>query len=413
MQTITNFYLDRYAFQPQAIADASADNLGIVVVIPCCNEPLLLRSLESLHQCVLPEQDTEVIVVLNASEKSPPEVQQQNTETYAEAVAWIRTRQTERLRFHLLQHNRLPAKHAGVGLARKIGMDEAVRRLEWSGKNGIIACFDADSTCDPNYLQALETHFFEQHPQTPACAVYYEHPLDGENAAGIAQYELHLRYYVAMQRWAGFPHAYQTIGSAMAVRSDCYQKQGGMNRRKAGEDFYFLHKVIPLGGFTELNTTRIIPSPRLSDRVPFGTGKAMHDWLQTENRCIYTYHPDTFTGLQALCKQAGALYDQPVASVINTLPEPIQAFCRKNNMLDAVKNARDHTASPPTFLHRFYQWFNGFRVMKYAHFCRDQYYPNLPVATAVRTLFERAGIPLEDTAKAALLRWRQVDRNGT
>jgi hypothetical protein len=137
----------------------------------------------------------------------------------------------------------------------------------------VIACFDADCTCDPNYLAATE-NFFQSQPSAPGASIYFEHPLDGENREPIALYELHLRYYVEALRYAGFPHAYHTIGSSMAARADPYFKQGGMNKRKAGEDFYFLHKIIPLGGFGEINDTRVIPSPRASHRVPFGTGRA-------------------------------------------------------------------------------------------------------------------------------------------
>ena len=38
----------------------------------------------------------------------------------------------------------------------------------------------------------------------------------------------------------------------MAVRADAYLRQGGMNRRKAGEDFYFLNKFMVLGGYGEM-----------------------------------------------------------------------------------------------------------------------------------------------------------------
>ena len=89
-------------------------------------------------------------------------------------------------------------------------------------------------------------------PRSPGCSIYFEHPLHGplepKVYEAIAAYELHLRYYVQALRYAAFPYAHHTIGSSMAVRADAYAKQGGMNKRQAGEDFYFLHKIIPLGG---------------------------------------------------------------------------------------------------------------------------------------------------------------------
>ena len=75
----------------------------------------------------------------------------------------------------------------------------------------------------------------------------------------IAAYELHLRYYTHGLRFSNLPYSFQTVGSAMAVRCSAYQKQGGMNKRKAGEDFYFIQKIIALGGYSELNSTTVFP----------------------------------------------------------------------------------------------------------------------------------------------------------
>lgn len=46
-----------------------------------------------------------------------------------------------------------------------------------------------------------------------------------------------------------------------------------MNQRKAGEDFYFLHKFSILDQLGEINVEIVLPLARSSDRVPFGTGK--------------------------------------------------------------------------------------------------------------------------------------------
>ena len=150
-------------------------------------------------------------------------------------------------------------------------MDEALRRFDDIGRTeGIIAGYDADCRCETNYLTALERHFHE-HPRSSGCSIYFEHPLQGQLSPQIyeaaAAYELHLRYYIQALRYSGFPHAHHTLGSCMAVRADAYCEQGGMNKRKAGEDFYFLHKIIPLGGFTDLTATTVHPSPRPSDQV--------------------------------------------------------------------------------------------------------------------------------------------------
>ena len=67
---------------------------------------------------------------------------------------------------------------------------------------------------------------------------------DDNSYKAVWLYELHLRYYKQALQFTGFPYYYHTIGSAFAVNAEVYCKQGGMNRQKAGEDFYFLQKII-------------------------------------------------------------------------------------------------------------------------------------------------------------------------
>src|SRR5690606_25563210 len=80
-------------------------------------------------------------------------------------------------------------------------------------------------------------------------SLYYEHPYEnvenGVHRNYIIDYEIFLRYYALGLQYAAYPYAFQTVGSSMAARASIYASIGGMNRRKAGEDFYFLHKVFP------------------------------------------------------------------------------------------------------------------------------------------------------------------------
>ena len=68
--------------------------------------------------------------------------------------------------------------------------------------------------------------------------------------------------------FTGFPYVHHTVGSAIAVKAMTYVKAGGMNRRMAGEDFYFIQKLLPAGGFFNLNQTTVYPSPRSSQGFP-------------------------------------------------------------------------------------------------------------------------------------------------
>lgn len=422
--SMTKYLQERTLFAPQ-IHKRAAKNLGIIVVIPAYDEPYLLLSLMALHRCELPLCDVEIIVVVNDSERDSEEVREKNFAIFQQAQKWAATVNRTRRWFHLLYHDKLPRKQGGVGLARKIGMDEAVFRFE-KAKNpkGIIACFDADSRCDPNYLVALHQHF-KQHPRTQACSIYFEHPLygidfDDEVYEAIVLYELHLRYYINAQRFANFPFAFQTIGSSMAVRSNAYQKQGGMNRRKAGEDFYFIHKFTPLGYFSELNTTRVLPSPRPSHRVPFGTGKAIDELLKSQKSYL-TYAPQSFIDLKIFFKKRKSFYKkdkEETQEEMATLPEGIRVFLEDYNFIDKLAEIKKNTANFTNFSKRFYRWFDAFMLMKYVHFMRDEYYPNVPVeAAAAWFLKEGTSFKIKNveelSAKALLLKLRMWDRKLT
>ena len=95
-------------------------------------------------------------------------------------------------------------------------------------------------------------------------------------------------------KYSNLPYSFHTIGSAFALTASAYARQGGMNRRKAGEDFYFINKLIKGEVFGEINDTTVIPSPRVSNRVPFGTGRAILEGLNTQKDLSLTYDFQSF-----------------------------------------------------------------------------------------------------------------------
>jgi glycosyltransferase involved in cell wall biosynthesis len=368
-------YFQRFGFCGGQITSPPHHDLKIVVVIPCYNESDLLGTLSSLKECQAAGSAVEVIVVINSGDDGPQDVLKRNRCTYEEALAWSAEASEPRLQFHILNFPALPARHAGVGLARKIGMDEAVRRLDKAGNldAGVIVGLDADCTCATNYLVAIERHFVAS-PATPGCSLYFEHPLDGSERREVyeaaATYELHLRYYIEALRYAQFPHAFHTVGSCMAIRAQVYMEQGGMNKRQAGEDFYFLHKIIQLGGFSELSATTVYPSPRASDRVPFGTGKAVAEHLS--GKAPVTYALDAFVDMREFLRAV-------FTSEPNQIPESASALMEQQRFPNVLDEIRKNTSTPAAFQKRFFRWFDGFKAMKLVHHLCERSYGRRPV----------------------------------
>jgi cellulose synthase/poly-beta-1,6-N-acetylglucosamine synthase-like glycosyltransferase len=204
-----DFYFQKYPTQPALIFEEPAPNLRMIITIPSYNEENTIKALESLYFCAVPNDSVEVMVIVNYPETQNESIQNQHHLAFKNLCEWVSLHKSEKLRFHVLIQE-LPSKTAGVGLARKIVMDEALRRFNRNNyPDGIIVGFDADCTCDPNYLIEVE-RLFNTNPQASGCSIYYEHPVQGNEFPekvyeAIIQYELYLRNYIEALRTTGFP----------------------------------------------------------------------------------------------------------------------------------------------------------------------------------------------------------------
>ncbi|MFY0674295.1 MAG: hypothetical protein JXQ87_12885 [Bacteroidia bacterium] len=407
-------YLSKHAFTDSIISDPANEDLGIFIVVPVYKEKSILPIFKSLQIQSRPTCKVEVLFVFNASEIESDlniSINEIAKEELDKEISNLES--NEVISFFTCEFNNLPKKHAGVGLARKIGMDEAVRRFEQIGIDGLIVNIDADCTVSENYLVEIEKHFQSQ--KTDGCGIYFEHPLDNEDQEindAIIQYELYLRYYVNMQRIIGFPWAFQTIGSAMAVKSSVYQKQGGMNKRKAGEDFYFLQKIIELGNFSELNSATVYASARKSDRVPFGTGKAVSDIIESDTPYGF-YNPKSFYLLKEFFGLIPLLHQteqNDIETILNELDFELNAFLIENNWIQKINQVKNFTSDLSSFRKRLFREFNAFQLMKYLHYMRDVHAENINVNAAVDHLFPLLGLRIENSLENNLKSLREYDK---
>lgn len=386
-------YLERFAYyQNKLIQQAPKTNTSLIVVIPCYNEPNLLVTFQSLAENIPTQNPVEIITVINQAKNSNQEIQLRNEQTFQEAKKWIQEESFEKLSFQLIYERALPKKHAGVGLARKIGMDEALRRFQTLDINGGIVCLDADCQVEQNYLINVEKKFQESRAKT--LSIYFKHQLNQneELNKGIIYYELFLRYYVQALKFTGFPNSFHTVGSSMAVRADAYALGGGMNRRKAGEDFYFMHKMALMGGHEALNKTCVYPSARISERVPFGTGKAQQKWLEQNSEDFMTYNFDIFKVLKAFLEQVPQFYESP-EHCYQKIPNEIQAFVPESEFTQKILEIKTQTKEYITFYKRFFTWWDGLKILQCVHFLRDNFYLNQNIIDATNSLLQHIELP--------------------
>jgi glycosyltransferase involved in cell wall biosynthesis len=360
---------------------------NIRIVIPCYNEPELLQTLESLKKCSLPDAVVEVIILINHAEDAPLEIKNFNMATKTEADRWIQENNGNKLIFFAIGPVELRKKWAGVGLARKIGLDEAVLRFNhFNNTRGIVVSLDSDSLVEPNYLVEIEKHF-KQNRKHIGATIKVEHQKNGlseKQKHGIELYEKYLHYYKDALQFTGYSQAMITIGSAFAVTAEAYVKRGGMNRRQAGEDFYFLQNLVQLGTVGEINTTRVFPSARLSNRVPFGTGAAIQKWMEGTEDLTKTYNFKAFAELKTFFDTKERLFQTDEAEYLNLIsgmPESIRQFLLNDNFWNELDDLNKNCSSLKSFQTRFFHKFNAFKVLKFMNFAHEKYYEKVDLET--------------------------------
>ena len=391
-----DFYFEKQKNFKIKIQEKPQSDLKYIVVIPCYNEFNLIETLDSVRKAKQIKSSVEVIIVINSSENSGQKILGQNIKTYNEAKNWIEQHEDSSLRFFLLLEESLPKKFAGAGLARKIGMDQAVARFnQINNSEGFILSLDADTLVKQNYFQEIDKHL-KIKQKSNALTIYFEHPIDGndydsELYEAITTYELYLRYYKLALHYTGFPYSFYTIGSCFGVKAEAYVKQGGMNRKQAGEDFYFLHKIFPLGNSFEINTTCVYPSSRTSDRVPFGTGPMIQAILDSKSDVFLTYKLDSFKDIKLFFERINELFNIKkieLEKFIKTLPRSVNAFLLQNDFNLAIDEMNKNSSNLMSFTKRFFNWFDAFRVLKYLNFSHEEFYKKEELISEANELYK-------------------------
>ena len=347
------------------------DKFRAVVAIPCCNEfdtlPDTLKSLEVAG--ATGQMRDEVLVVVNVNQRASMD-NQNNLAT----LKWLEEFETPlQLAWldHVTQGRAYPEKF-GVGLARHqcctVGMafvDEAAP----------VISLDADSPVDPNYFRAI-FDYMQQHPDFQAGHVNFKHRHCGtaDEKRAIQIYERHLKRHRQKLEDANSPHAWYAIGSTIVCTKQAYIKSGGYHvRRMAGEDFYLLQQLSKTGCRVEMiEEALVFPSDRVSDRVPFGTGKAVGDIV--ENGHWLTYHDHCYRDLGQLLDVVEKGVSDSAADILENVPESCAGWLVDRKFESVWPKLRNNSRDNEMLLHRFHEWLDAFQTLKLIHFLSDNAY---------------------------------------
>ncbi len=393
-------YFTRYGLDNWRVEATLKSKPKIVVVIPAYNEKEnikpLLESFERNDIELL--EKTLILFVVNNKADSPSEVIENNRET----IELLRSEMNNESNLNIgivdasSEGLVLPEKDGGVGLARKIGMDLALTLFDYNTGKNLIVALDGDCLVESNYLSELAEAFKKN--DYSAAVVNYKHQKTDDTHAqrGISSYEIYLRYYSLGLLYAGSPYAYYSIGSTMVCDADYYVKAQGMTKRKVAEDFYFLEKLAKQGKIGFIGNTKVYPSSRFSERVPFGTGRRILQYVNGDNHLEETvlYNPRSFLMLKEWLKIYNEFSEESIVSLLEKgekISLEIRSFLEESGFEKAWKKIYANVGSARQLERQKNEWFDALKTLRFIHHLRDRIYPKQEMIPAVLELLDMCG----------------------
>lgn len=386
-----------------------------IVVIPVYNEfdcvqKILPSVLHESHRCTSPLHNSSAapypsdalwVLVINANEKSDQDVFDSNLALMDyfkknHKLIWQNQHLTLYENFLIIDKTTqlIPYKQ-GVGLARKIGCDIALKLIV-DGKiiSPWIYSTDADVILPEDYFSRIDTNVgcAVAHQAAVRCSAPYKHSAmifpfkhttdlhviekhdhNLSQKTAIKRYEDSLYQYVNGLTFAESPYAFHTIGSTIAIHSDAYAKVRGFPKRNAGEDFYILNKLAKVGKVLSLDGHPILLSSRTSDRTPFGTGAAVEKLMNIDKvfEQKLEYSDGLFIKLKSWLSTMNAItltIDINELSLETDIREAIFSL----GGFEAIPRLQQNATTEAQLNKSLHDWFDGFRTLKFIHLLRDR-----------------------------------------
>jgi len=393
-------YLNKQSLSKWDIETNNKALYSNIIIIPALSEyeniEKLITSLELNSKIFL--DDTLIIFIANNLYSHSDKIRNDNIKLIAYLRSYI-NKKKPLLNIGIVdastKNKVLPKKDGGVGFARKIGMDLALSYFNYNNKSkNLLISLDADCTVSNNYLEMISTKFNQNNYFAGYVNFQHTLPQEVEKQKAIINYEIFLRYYVLGLQYAKSHFAFPSVGSTMICEVNSYIKVGGMNKRKAGEDFYFMEKLAKITNINKINGATVFLSARTSWRVPFGTGQRVSRYLLNEQNEYLLYSLKSF---QVLKKWLGIFHSKDNFSskyylgkakkinlnLFNFLVK--QGFEKNWNKILENSKTKEQIKKQKIF------WMDGFKTLKLIHYLRDNEFPQENMFETLDKLFMKLG----------------------
>jgi len=393
----TDKYLAQYSLQLGSVPPLP-QRWQHVMVVPCYDEaPNFIHTWQNIYR----HTDLLILLVLNrpeGSESTANEPVRQALSTYSTTVlehGYSLSQLSDVCSVLCVDLERLegptPTKE-GVGRARRIGCDLALKLQQ---TQVIHSQWIYSGDADAIWPAAM---FNTQWPnEASAVTVPFRHRFDDANPPpssgelSIAQatqiYELKIHHYVLHLQAMNSPYGFHALGSSCLFKGCAYAAVRGMPLRCAAEDFYILNKLAKIGPVHTAQGAGITITPRLSTRVPFGTGPAVekllsskaiqHEPLFYDARCF-----DILGRLSHLFELWTAspqpnTYEHLTTEFGSMLAEDLHTLLSRWGYQKVLTHIYQAGATSIQRKRHTITWLDGFKTLKIIHLLRDRHFPNV------------------------------------
>ena len=344
------------------------ESYDFLIAIPCYDEyDYIFKTLESINnQSKNILENTLVSIAINNSEDTEESILSNNQKTYQKLLET--TYDFECVVTDAFSTNKsLESKSAGAGMARKISVDSVLSYLKI---DSIICFIDADTILSEKYLELIWSSYQEN--RWEAATVNFLHQNDEPKTKQIIrEYEKFLKDTSLSIKECGSPYHYISLGSTMICTYLAYVSIGGMNRKVAGEDFYFLQELEKFCGVKQINDMLVYPSSRYCSRLYMGTSVRLEKSLNGELDLSSLYFSEkAFEILKEwinLALSSNQKNYNTIKDDINKIDLELLPFLQKLN----IKNAWEPITKSPSYKHfskQFHRWFDALSIFKLLKF---------------------------------------------
>jgi len=335
-------------------------------IIPAYNEKLYieetLQSLSKQNKNLL--SNTLVVIVINNSKDASAKIIQNNQDTYDKII-----NSSYNFEFIVIDcfsnGYSLPNKSAGVGLARKIGMDYCI---DFSNTNSLFFSIDADTIISSNYLKIIIENYIRE--KFAAAVINFKHQKNDNliiNRA-IIKYENLLKDIAENIKKTGSIYGFVSMGSAIVCSMKAYVSIGGMPPKKATEDFYFLQKLAKYQKIYTIDEILVYPSSRAEQRIYLGTGFRMNN---IDNKNIFNdlyIDPNAYVDLKRLYHIIDSNWNQKSSEIMSSVAKnnsKLYQYLNTNNFIEAFDCIQKNSLNKKQLLNQFHRWFDNFKIYKF------------------------------------------------